>query len=825
MKNNPTASAIVEALGGSGSSARCPAHDDTTASLSVHDRDGRVLVHCHAGCAQAAVISALRDKGLWPTEPDIDLGPASGSWESWTFTTADGRERQQYRTPDGPKKWRSKGGPWPAPRDLLYLPAGELPAAPIIILTEGASDADALHAIGLAAIGRPGAKPSPESLARFDSSVVYQIFPDHDDNGAGCKQALAWHEALTAAGLDAELIDPLELRPDAPSGYDARDWCESLPVGTTPEAAGAMLNAAVVDVETIRARMPAAAAPAAPAAAPTTSQPIVVGSHSDRCSEPVVSLVLKAIAIEHRHNLRADCMEYRTVTETTWNERNDRVTAYWRQTLIPSRCLVSKQNNSEIVEIPLHFNKTEFHDALTGHAHLRSVDPFIEWIEARPTWDGVPRLDRNLIECFPSAAALGPLAEWAGRSVMLGGIIRAYHPGEKHDETLVLQGRKQGTGKSTYFAWLFPSEHRQAWFTDCFDFQRPRKEQVEALQARVLVEAADMAGSDRADVERIKQFLTSANDGSVRLAYRRDPESRPRRCIIVGTCNAGDVLPNDPTGSRRWVVISTAETAPAHRAHVQQYLDTHRDQLWAEALHRVRAGELARLPDDLKAEQEDTNAGFRAVDESGEAFVTRWIRETGQPENGPLRFEDLERHDRAAHGGFTARGDGRLSLALKSLGFERQRRRWVLGENPCMRWVRNAAVHPVHPVHPPSQQHKAHNPETWNTSRGPSSNGDARDARGARTDPAPRPALPTPTKEEAVKACCAAIAATRQRTADVWLELDGELGPPDVLRIMRDDGLTLGETAERLNLSLSTALLAVVAAQQGPPAATENASR
>src|SRR4029450_5796404 len=40
--------------------ARCPAHDDRTASLAVREGDdGRVLVHCHAGCTTDAVLAAL----------------------------------------------------------------------------------------------------------------------------------------------------------------------------------------------------------------------------------------------------------------------------------------------------------------------------------------------------------------------------------------------------------------------------------------------------------------------------------------------------------------------------------------------------------------------------------------------------------------------------------------------------------------------------------------------------------------------------------------------------------------------------------------------
>lgn len=65
-----TAEAIAKALGGrkagNGWSARCPAHDDHTPSLSLRDTDdGKVLVRCHAGCAQDEVIAHLKASGLW----------------------------------------------------------------------------------------------------------------------------------------------------------------------------------------------------------------------------------------------------------------------------------------------------------------------------------------------------------------------------------------------------------------------------------------------------------------------------------------------------------------------------------------------------------------------------------------------------------------------------------------------------------------------------------------------------------------------------------------------------------------------------------------
>jgi len=51
---------MVKSAGAQAWTARCPAHDDGSPSLSVGIGDeGRVLLHCHAGCTFAEVLSAL----------------------------------------------------------------------------------------------------------------------------------------------------------------------------------------------------------------------------------------------------------------------------------------------------------------------------------------------------------------------------------------------------------------------------------------------------------------------------------------------------------------------------------------------------------------------------------------------------------------------------------------------------------------------------------------------------------------------------------------------------------------------------------------------
>ena len=51
--------------------ARCPAHDDKTPSLAVRDVDGKLLLHCFAGCSSYEIVSAvgLTEADLFPDKP------------------------------------------------------------------------------------------------------------------------------------------------------------------------------------------------------------------------------------------------------------------------------------------------------------------------------------------------------------------------------------------------------------------------------------------------------------------------------------------------------------------------------------------------------------------------------------------------------------------------------------------------------------------------------------------------------------------------------------------------------------------------------------
>ena len=328
---------------------------------------------------------------------------------------------------------------------------------------------------------------------------------------------------------------------------------------------------------------------------------------------------------------------------------------------------------------PLKFSLVAWGDAVNVLLAKNEVDPFVEWLEALPEWDKTPRLDLWLTRCFIIYDRL-PLAEWAGRGVLLGAVWRAYEPGAKIDEMPVLIG-KGGIGKSTCLRFLLPKD-RDDWFSDALNLSADSKTRAESLQGRVVAEVSEMQGATKADMDSLKAFLSRQDDGSVRLAYRKDPETMLRRCVLVGTADKETPLPNDPN-LRRFVPIYLDDGNPAV---LRAYLDEHRDELWAEALALYRQGAEARLPDELKAMQEEATDRARSRDAVTEDAVEVWTQGNDgftmselasgvHLIDGDEKGAKLRMHDQY-----------RLSAILESMGYGR-RRETRLGAK-ATRWYR-----------------------------------------------------------------------------------------------------------------------------------------
>ena len=324
--------------------------------------------------------------------------------------------------------------------------------------------------------------------------------------------------------------------------------------------------------------------------------------------------------IEVRYDVRAMRRQVRFQTDNDWVDLTDGISTQIREILaakpFPMR---NRKGGIDDTGGVLKTRAAAFNELMDNACAHNEVDPLIEWVRSLPAWDGLPRLSAWLGYCFEIDPDSEDLADWASEFVIIGAIARAFKPGVKLDEMPILIG-PGGIGKSTALAYALP-EHLREMFTDGLNMAATPKERVEALQGRAIVEAAEMQGARRADMESLKAFLSRTNDGSTRLSYRLNPESMPRRCILVGTADRPDPLPDDPN-LRRFVPITLTGGVVAE---VMEYWDGAREQLWAEGLRLYETGHEARLPDSLKAKQAQATEHARSRDAVLEDAITDWL--------------------------------------------------------------------------------------------------------------------------------------------------------------------------------------------------------
>ena len=203
-------------------SARCPAHDDGSPSLSINSTpEGKVLLHCHAGCDIGAVLHALdlEPGDLFDDDGHRGNGTRPEIVATYDYTDESGellfqvvRRRPKdfrQRRPNGRGGWHWKLGDT---RRVLYrLPQvlAAIEAGHEITVCEGEKDVHAAEGAGMIATTMPmgAGKWRPEHTATLAGATV-NIVADNDEKGL----AHAAHVAteLTNAGCDVQVFRPAD---------------------------------------------------------------------------------------------------------------------------------------------------------------------------------------------------------------------------------------------------------------------------------------------------------------------------------------------------------------------------------------------------------------------------------------------------------------------------------------------------------------------------------------------------------------------------------------------------------------------------------------
>ena len=211
---------------GEGYDALCPAHDDTNPSLSIDSGDdGRVLVHCHAGCSPDAVLKAvgLTTRDLFPVQrmavATYDYRDEQGEL-LYQVCRMDPKGFRQRR-PDGQGGWA-----WAVKdvRKVLYRLPELLTAEPTdpVFVAGGEKDADRLASLGLNATTNAGGagKWVPEFSESLRGRTVV-ILPDNDDPGRDHADTVARSLCGVATRVSVVAL------PDLPAKGDVSDWLDA----------------------------------------------------------------------------------------------------------------------------------------------------------------------------------------------------------------------------------------------------------------------------------------------------------------------------------------------------------------------------------------------------------------------------------------------------------------------------------------------------------------------------------------------------------------------------------------------------------------------
>lgn len=238
---------LVEATGYApsreGGPYKCPAHDDSSPSLSVTNGDGKVLIHCHAGCSIDAILEILKlatadlfDKRQERGERRqvqvcYDYVDERGSRLFQVVRTRgkNGKKTFLQRRPAGSGEWAWHLGACPhkdgkrtckghselseAVRPVLYRLPQVLQAVADrrrLFVVEGEKDVVSVEALGEVATCNPGGagkwKRSYTEFLRGAAEVI--VVADRDD--PGYQHAWDVHDELVAVVGSVMVVEPFE---------------------------------------------------------------------------------------------------------------------------------------------------------------------------------------------------------------------------------------------------------------------------------------------------------------------------------------------------------------------------------------------------------------------------------------------------------------------------------------------------------------------------------------------------------------------------------------------------------------------------------------
>jgi hypothetical protein len=291
----------------------------------------------------------------------------------------------------------------------------------------------------------------------------------------------------------------------------------------------------------------------------------------DKNGYPLVDVINAQLAIKHV-GVKASYNLFRD--EPTWSLNDEPIN-------------VNALFNMIYEKTRVQFSIDKLEVALSTYAARRAFHPVKEYFDQIEHLEPQGIIDNWITRVFGAEDNL--LNREIGKKMLVAMVARIYEPGTKFDQMIIFESI-QGTGKSTVLELLVGTE----FFNSGSLFNEEKAmAQTEAIRGIMLYESADLAGHKKADVDKVKAFLSKTNDRG-RWVYDRTVKDFKRTAIIVGTTNSNAYLMDD-TGNRRFWPVKCSVVKTNNIINGKVYADTdwmkeNRNQLWAEALRLYRDG-------------------------------------------------------------------------------------------------------------------------------------------------------------------------------------------------------------------------------------------
>ena len=249
--------------------------------------------------------------------------------------------------------------------------------------------------------------------------------------------------------------------------------------------------------------------------------------------------------------------------------------------------------------LPIKSGKEDCMDICVRLAQKRSFNSITDYLDHCKKTAEPNNLMDLAARFFGTGSALHQiyLKKW-----LIAAVARAYKPGCKADDTLILQGR-QGQKKSSFFSALVP---REDWFNaNGLKGGKISDDEVRTAHRVWLIECPEIDKTfKKACSSELKAFMTLQHEW-LRPLYAKLPVLLSRRSLMAGTTNEGEFF-TDETGNRRyWVIPVTIGEIDV------SWLIANRDSMWAGAVAAYEAGEQWWLTSDEQRLQRDENRNYQ----------------------------------------------------------------------------------------------------------------------------------------------------------------------------------------------------------------------